>query len=175
MNIQPGRVLPWVASLAVLMTLAACGSAPVHQSERFDPKAPFQYRVPSELERTCAAAKLALLSQGYGAEVVSADLLKGSKAFQPEKESHVVIEFNVVCAATRFGTTLFANAQEIRYELKKSSQAAGLSVAAVGSISLPWGSSTEALVKVGGLTIDDPFFYKRFYDLVDSQLGINGR
>lgn len=160
------------SSLLAATALVGCGSAPVHQSESFDPAAPFQYRVPSELARACDAARLALLSQGYSTEQARPDLLKGSKYFQPETESHVAIEFNVVCAATRLGTTLYTNAQETRYELKKSSQSAGFSVAAVGSISLPWGSSTEALVKVGGQTIDDPDFYKRFYELVDKQLGI---
>jgi hypothetical protein len=159
-------------SILAVSALTACGTPPVHQSERFDPQAPFQYRIPTELERACEAARLALLSQGYGTEQARPDQLKGSKTFQPETEIHVVLEFNVVCAATRFGTTLYTTAQETRYELKKTSHSAGLGVAGVGSISLPWGSSTEALVKVGGHTIDDPEFYKRFYELVDKQLGI---
>lgn len=158
-------------TLAIL-GLAACGSKPVHLTERFDPLAPFQYRIPAELERACEAARLALLSQGYATEELRANQIKGSKAFQPEKDNHVLIDFNVVCAATRTGTTLYANALESRYDLKKTSQAAGISVASVGAISLPWGSSTESLVKVGGQTIADPDFYKRFYELVDSQLGI---
>lgn len=165
--------IPLPALLAgAALALSACSSAPVHEQERFDPQAPYQYRVPIEPERACAAARLALLSQGYTTEDPNPNQLRGRKTFQPEDESHVELEFNVVCASTRSGTTVYANAQESRYELKKSSQAAGISLPSLGSISLPWGSSSESLVKVGGHTIADPGFYKRFYDLLDAQLGI---
>lgn len=166
----------WRISLSqvalVAACLTACGSPPVHEKERFDAAAPFQYRIPVEPERACEAAKLALLSQGYVTDDSRLTQLRGSKTFQPDEDSHVEIEFTLVCATTRTGTTLYANAQETRYALKKSSQAAGFSVPSLGSISLPWGSSSESLIKVGGHTIADPAFYKRFYDLVDHQLGI---
>lgn len=42
----------------------------------------------------------------------------------------------------------------------------------VGSISLPWGGSTESLVMVSAKTISDPDFYKRYYDLVGNELGL---
>jgi hypothetical protein len=70
---------------------------------------------------------------------------------------------------------LYANALEKRYDLKKNSTSAGISVPTLGSINLPWGSSTDSLVMVSSQTISDPDFYKRFYDLVDKQLGIEAR
>lgn len=165
---------PWLwGMLAISVGLAACGNTPVHEGESFNPLAPYQYRVPAELDRACEAARLALLSQGYATEEAKTNQLKATKSFQPSDESHSVIEFNVVCAATRKGVTLYTNALEKRYELKKSNKSAGISVSSVGAISLPWGSSNESLIMVASKTIDDPAFYKRYYDLVDSHLGIN--
>lgn len=173
MSILRARSARWGAMLTfAIFALAACGSDPVHRQESFDPKAPYQYRMPVEAGMACNAAKLALLSQGYAAEAQGQNQLKGNKSFQPEDDRHVIIDFNVHCVATRTGTMLYANATESRFDLKKSSQSAGISIASVGGITLPWGSSSESLVKVAGQTIADPQFYRRFYDLVDQQLGI---
>lgn len=108
----------------VATVLAGCGSSPVYERESFDPKSPYQYKVPSAPEKVCEAARLALLSSGYETQVVAADQLKANKAFQPDSETHAVIEFNVACAQTREGTVLYANALEKRFELKKNSQSA---------------------------------------------------
>jgi hypothetical protein len=159
-------------AVGALAGLAACASEPMHEKEGFDPNTPFQYRIPAELDRACEAARLALLSQGYAAEEVRPHQLKATKAFQPDDESHVMIEFNVVCAATRKGTTVYANALEKRYELKKDTTAAGISVPSLGSISLPWGSSSESLVLVASQTVSAPDFYQRYYGLIRQQLGI---
>ncbi len=163
-----------VAILPVLI-LAACGTKPIYRQESFDPKAPYQYRIPIAPNLACDAAKYALLSQGYAAEVVTANQLKGNKSFQPDSDRHVIIDFSVHCVATRMGTMLYANAIESRYDLKKSSQSAGINIASVGGITVPWGTSSESLVKVAGHTIDDPQYYKRFYDLVDQHLGITSQ
>lgn len=161
--------------LTALAGLAACGSDPVHEKESFDPAAPYQYRVPAELDRACEAARLALLSQGYATEAARPHELKATKAFQPDDESHAVIEFNVVCATTRKGTMVYANALEKRFELKKDTKAAGISVPSLGAINLPWGSSSESLVMVASKTITTADFYRRYYDLIDQHLGINGK
>jgi hypothetical protein len=152
--------------------LAACGSSPVYEQESFNPGTPYQYPVAAESAAVCEAARLALLSQGYAAVVVAVDQLKGSKDFQPAEDVHAVIEFNVTCASTRTGTMLYANALEKRYKLKKNSTSAGLSVPTLGSISVPLGGSTDSMVMVSSQTISDPDFYKRFYGLIDKQLGI---
>ena len=165
----------FIGLFAISVGLTACGSNPVHQRERFNAQSPFQYRVPAEPERACEGARLALLSQGYVTDEVKANHLKANKAFQSSEDSHEVIEFNVVCASTRKGTVLYANALENRYGLKKSSQSAGISVPTLGSISLPWGSTNESLVLVASKTISESGFYKRFYDLVDQNLGINSK
>lgn len=173
---MPKRQLPALPALAAaflpVLILSACGGKPVYRQESFDPKAPYQYRIPISPNLACDAAKFALLSQGYAADVVTANQLKGNKSFQPDSDRHVIIDFAVHCASTRMGTMLYANATESRYDLKKTTQSAGINIASVGGITVPWGSSSESLVKVAGHTIDDPQFYKRFYDLVDQHLGI---
>ena len=69
--------------------------------------------------------------------------------------------------------TLYANAVETRYDLKKSKHAAGISIPSVGSLNLPWGSTTETLVKVSAKTITDAAFYERFFDLAERQIGLS--
>jgi hypothetical protein len=158
-----------------IVGLSACGSAPVHEVEAFNADSPYQRRIPAPLDRACEGARLALLSQGYTVDDTRPNQLKGSKAFQPDEDAHVMLEFNVTCAMTRKGSTLYANALESHYDLKKSSQAAGISIPSLGSISLPWGNSSESLVKVASETVKDEDFYERFFILVEQQLGITSR
>jgi hypothetical protein len=164
------RILIAVPVLAA--ALAGCGSSPVYREESFNPKSPYQYRVSAEVDEVCEAARLALLSQGYTVQVAADNQLTATKAFQPDNDIHAVIEFNVSCAVTHEGTTLYANALEKRFKLKKQSSSAGISVPSVGSISLPWGSTTDSLTMVSAETVSDPDFYKRYYDLVAGQLGL---
>lgn len=161
----------WLA-IGLILGLTACGSTPVHEQEAFSIDSPFQRRIPRLLDQACEGARLALLSQGYTLDDSRAHRLKGTKIFQPDEEEHASLEFEVVCAMTRRGATLYANAIETRYDLKKNQQAAGISIASVGSISMPWGSSGESLIKTGGKTVTDTTFYERFFDLVEQQLGI---
>ena len=169
-KLRTGMLVGWIA-----LSLAGCGTPPVHKEETFSADTPYQRTIPAELDRACDGARLALLSQGYTVDDTRPLHLKGSKAFQPDKDTHAIIEFHVVCATTRQGTTLYANAEESHYDLKKTSNAAGISVPSLGSINLPWGGSTDALVKVSGETIKDEVFYRRFFDLVEQQLGIAPR
>ena len=52
------------------------------------------------------------------------------------------------------------------YALKKSNNSASLGVGALGSVSLPFSSSNDAMVKVASKTIASDIFYDRFFDLV---------
>ena len=158
--------------IGMALGLTACGVSPVYEDEAFNTETPYQRSVPTELDKACDGARLALLSQGYTVDDTRPHYLKGSKAFQPDDDVHALLEFNVVCAMSRTGTTLYANAVESRYDLKKTRNAAGFSVPSVGSISLPWGSSVDSLVKVSGETVTNVDFYRRFFDLVEQQLGI---
>lgn len=122
---------------------------------------------------TCEAARRALLSQGFVIAAASAERVDGRKSFQPEAEVHVEIEFHIVCAPDGAGgrkTIAFVNALQDRYALKKSSNSASVGVGPIGSLSLPFSSSDDSLVKVASETITAAPFYNRFFVLLQRYL-----
>jgi hypothetical protein len=156
-------------------TLSGCSSTKqsVYQNEEFASVNTYSHTFAGSAAATCEAARRALLSQGYVIGEAKASLVEGRKKFQPESDVHVQIEFHVVCAPDSQGsnsTTAFANAVRDRYSLKKSSNSASLGVGVLGSVSLPFGSSDDSLVKVASETIPTTQFYDRFFELVESYL-----
>lgn len=160
-----------LAGLATFV-LISCGGPQVYRDEAFEHESPYYRQFPLSAEEACDGAWRALLSQGYVVDDSLEDELKGVKQFQPEEDIHMVMEFNVVCVDKNGTSTMFTNAMQTRYDLKKIKKSAGLSVHSLGSISLPWGSTTESLVKVGCETIDDEEFYERFFQLTRQMLGL---
>lgn len=151
--------------------LAACATpAPVHLVERFDPQSPFQHFFRTSREASCEAGHRALLSQGYVVEQPRPDMLQGTKFFQPDVERSTTLHVSLVCTTAGGGAVIYANAREQRFALKAGGSSAGLSVAGLGSISLPWGTANENLVKIGEVTVSDPEFYARFFSLVDLEI-----
>ncbi len=143
------------------------------QPEEFLSSAAYTQSFPGTERQTCEAARRALLSQGYVIGEAGESSVRGRKYFQPEADVHVQIEFHVTCAPNNQGsnsTTAFANAVRDRYTLRKSSNSASLGVGALGSISLPFGSSDDALVKVASETIPSKQFYGQFFDLLERYL-----
>lgn len=138
-------------------------SSTVTYSRLFDATAP----------QTCEAARRALLSQGYIISVARSDMVEGRKSFQPEPESHLQMEIRVVCAPDNPAGSVslgFVTALQDVYALKKSNNSASLGVGALGSVSLPFSSSNDAMVKVASKTISGDAFYDRFFDLVKRYL-----
>ncbi len=126
---------------------------------------------------TCEAARRALLSQGYVISLADADHVNGKKNFQPDAATHLEVEFHVVCApADKQGrkSIAFVNALQDRYALKKSNNSASLGVGVLGSVSLPFASSDDAMVRVASETISTQTFYDRFFALVDRYLITDG-
>ncbi len=122
---------------------------------------------------TCEAARRALLSQGFVITAADGERVNGRKYFQPEPEVHVQIEFHAVCAPDGRGgrhTLAFVNALQDRYALKKSNNSASVGVGAIGSLSLPFTSSDDSLVKVASETITSAPFYDRFFKLLQRYL-----
>jgi hypothetical protein len=123
--------------------------------------------------QTCEAARRALLSQGYMISNAAADGVTGRKSFQPASEVHVEVEFRVVCAreASRkdggLSSIAFASALQDRYAVKKVNNAASVGVGAIGSLSLPFSSSDDAMVKVASETLTDDRLYDRFFSLIE--------
>jgi hypothetical protein len=50
--------------------------------------------------------------------------------------------------------------------MKAKGSSAGVSVAALGSVSLPWSIDKDTLVKVGEETVTSPDFYQRLFELI---------
>jgi len=126
--------------------------------------------------QTCEAAKRALLSQGYLVNSTRADLVEGKKSFQPEPESHLQMEIRVVCVPDNPGGSIslgFVSAVQDVYSLKKSNNSASLGVGALGSVSVPFTSSNDSMVRVGSETISSDAFYDRFFDLVKRYLVVD--
>lgn len=168
------RVPALAVALSVLM-LAGCGSTNsrpgVYATETFGATSSHARGFPVAVRDTCEAVRRALLSNGYIVSRSSADGVDGRKSFQPAADSHVEISFHVVCADEgRDRTTVFANAVQDRFELKKTSSSASLGVGPVGSVSLPFGSSNDSMVKVASETVVSAQFYERFFSLVEHYL-----
>ncbi|MDB5845872.1 MAG: putative lipoprotein [Polaromonas sp.] len=126
--------------------------------------------------QTCEASRRALLSQGYIISSAREDMVEGRKSFQPEPESHLQMEIRVVCAPDSPDGKVslgFVTALQDVYALKKSNNSASLGVGALGSVSLPFSSSNDAMVKVGSKTISSDTFYERFFDLVKRYLVVD--
>jgi hypothetical protein len=167
------------ALLTVVLTglLAGCATkAPqaLHASEYFGPNDTYTRTLPAGESTVCEAARRALLSQGYVVTASGAELVNATKSFQPEAETHMEIQFRVVCTATAKGakesTMTFVSALQDRYALKKSNNSASVGVGAFGSLSLPFTSSDDAMVKVASETITAPTFYDRFFKLMANYL-----
>ena len=179
----PKRCWPLTRALVVaaVSVLAGCSFtnplAPmpkaVYQSERFQSDETFSRLFDGSVEDTCEAARRALLSQGYIINTASNDLVEGQKSFQPEAESHLQMVIRVVCAPESPDGKIslgFVTALQDSYQLKKSNNSASLGVGAIGSVSLPFTSGNDSMVKVGSVTISSDEFYEGFFDLVSRYL-----
>lgn len=158
--------------LAVLLlsaTLLACGSmkqSRSYQTETFSSDSPFEYYSSREPDAACEIVKRALLSQGYQIDENKPETVRGEKYFRPSPDNADRLSITMVCLPSALGSVIYASALETRYEMKAKGTSAGVSVAALGSISLPWAIDKDTLVKVGEETIITPYFYERLFDLI---------
>ncbi|MCY1291580.1 hypothetical protein D9M68_159520 [compost metagenome] len=159
-----------VLSACSLSSAPATAPTPLYQQELFDAAtSPYARTFQANSDATCEAARRALLSQGYVSSSAHPDTIDGSKNFQPTDDTHVVIAFHIVCAdANADGTssTAYVNAVQDRYALKKTSTSASVGLSVLGSLSLPIGSGSDAMVKIASETIPAGVFYERFFNLV---------
>jgi len=161
------------AALALLLSACASNRPPPFQREDFAVNETYSRTFDANEAQTCEAARRALLSQGYVVTIANADLVNARKSFQPDHETHMEIEFRVVCTAQRKGgkpTLAFVSALQDRYGLKKGSSAASVGVGAIGSLSLPFSAGDDSLVKVASETVTAAGFYDRFFKLVGNYL-----
>ena len=156
----------------VLAGLAGCSSkkTAIYEHESFDDSGTFSRNYPVTDKASCEAARRALLSQGYIITSNDPKMISGHKSFQQTGESHLEISFNIVCAddgGSEHHATMFANALQDRYALKKVNNSASLGVGVLGSVSMPIGSTDDSMVKVASETVSSAQFYDRFFGLVE--------
>jgi hypothetical protein len=166
------RTACWVLAL---LAAAGCSSKKptVYEHENFDDAGTFSRNYPVSDSATCEAGRRALLSQGYIITSSDPKMISGHKSFQQTGETHMEISFSVVCAADGSAdgkATMFANALQDRYALKKVNNSASLGVGVLGSVSMPIGSTDDSMVKVASETVSSSKFYDRFFALVENFL-----
>ncbi|MBU6959286.1 DUF2242 domain-containing protein [Pseudomonas sp. CVAP len=158
------------AGLALVLAAAAgcTKDQAIYEHENFDDSGTFSRKYPVTDVASCEAARRALLSQGYIITSTDPKLVSGHKSFQQTGDTHMEISFNVVCAEdSKHHATMFANALQDRYALKKTNNSASLGVGVLGSVSMPIGSSDDSMVKVASETVSSGKFYERFFTLVE--------
>ena len=159
-----------LAATLAAVVLAGCAGASkptrVHQGENFTIDTPFVYYSNREPEAACEVGKRALLSQGYQVEDGKPLNPRGEKLFQPAADHVTKLNLTLVCLPSSLGAVVYANALETYYELKSQGTSAGVSVSGMGSLSLPWASNRDTLVKIGEETITQPEFYQRLFELI---------
>lgn len=156
----------------VLTGLAGCSSkkTAIYEHENFDDSGTFSRNYPVTDKTACESARRALLSQGYIITSNDPKMISSHKSFQQTGESHLEISFNIVCAddgGSEHHATMFANALQDRYALKKVNNSASLGVGVLGSVSMPIGSTDDSMVKVASETVSSAQFYDRFFGLVE--------
>ncbi|MBO9651365.1 MAG: DUF2242 domain-containing protein [Variovorax sp.] len=174
---RPSSSLATAVALLVAVLVSGCGVTErqrvTYEPEEFDSTTTHTRSFIASEAQTCEAARRALLSQGYMITAANVELVTGRKSFQPATEVHVEVEFRVVCAReggkTR-STIAFASALQDRYGVKKVNNSASVGVGAIGSLSLPFSSSDDAMVKVASETLTDDRFYDRFFSLIERYL-----
>lgn len=148
------------------LTLSACGGKAADSTllrESFDSGDTYSRTVPGTPAQACEAARRTLLSQGYAIARADADAVEGNKNFQPREDAHEQLVLRISCAARGDEALVFISAVQDRYALKKSPTSASVGVGALGSVSLPFGSNDDSLVKVASSTVQDADFYRRFF------------
>ncbi|KMQ80722.1 hypothetical protein BPMI_02515 [Candidatus Burkholderia pumila] len=156
--------------------LAACGgrsaTTPSYQQELFSSgPSPFAHNFDATVNKTCEAARRALLSQGFLTTTAQADSVD---AFQhTAADQHVVVSFHVVCTAGENATNTsiaYVKAVQDGYALKKSDMSASVGLSVLGSLSLPIRSNNDAMVKISSETVPAGKFYDRFFSLMSHYL-----
>lgn len=172
------RAAAALCGFALSILLAGCaGSSPEHlgpyQPEDFNSTTTHSRSFPVSEAEACEAARRALLSQGYQISNAGVESVNGRKSFQPSAETHLEVEFRVVCAREHPGPApgphsaiVFVTAVQDRFGLKKVNNSASVGVGVLGSLSLPFTSSDDAMVKIASQTLTDEHFYERFYELM---------
>ncbi|MCU1063264.1 DUF2242 domain-containing protein [Stenotrophomonas maltophilia] len=170
---RASRLSSVAVALSGALILSACGGRAADSTllrESFDSGDTFSRTVDGRPGDACEAARRTLLSQGYAIARSDAAQVEGSKNFQPREDDHEQLVLRISCAPRGNQTLVFVSAVQDRYALKKSPTSASVGVGALGSVSLPFGSNDDSLVKVASSTVTDAEFYRRFFQRLQQYL-----
>lgn len=161
--------------LCLIAGLTSCSSTTppsAYQKEAFDQSAVFSRHYATSASEACDAARKALLSQGYllSPGAGESTSVTGSKKYQADDKYHIEIITYVTCTQEPEGATVFANAIQDRYTLRKTNNSASVGLSVLGTVSMPFGSSEDSLVKTGSETITEAGYYRKLFDAVTRQL-----
>lgn len=162
-----------LATSVMVAMLSACGGRAADSTllrESFDSGDMYSRTVDGTPAAACEAARRTLLSQGYA--IVRADgvAVEGNKNFQTHDDNHEQLVLRISCAPRGDQALVFVSAVQDRYALKKSPTSASVGVGAIGSVSLPFGSNDDSLVRVASSTVQDGGFYGRFFQRLQQYL-----
>ena len=161
-------VFPLLATLTAI--LAGCSSPkPVYEREDFAQSDTYSRSFSAASTAACDAGRRALLSQGYNIDKYEPSRVTGHKNFEGEDGQHTQISFNVECASDASSNeraTVFANAVQDRYSIKRTGNSASVGVSVLGQVSMPFGGSDDSLVKTASQTVTRPKFYDGFFQLL---------
>ncbi|MDO9406343.1 MAG: DUF2242 domain-containing protein [Polaromonas sp.] len=155
--------------MVALLGGCASGAKNFPLQEKFSSTQTYSRLFDATPPQTCEAARRALLSQGYLIQTWREDMVEGQKSFQPEPDANLQMMVRVVCLPEGPDKKIsigFVTALQDSFALKKSNNSASLGVGAIGSVSLPFISGNDAMVKVGSATITADEFYDSFFELV---------
>ncbi len=167
----PFQAFP-AAALCLTLLASGCATQAVVRpalQEEFESEDTYSRLIQGSPAQSCEAARRALLSQGYILVNTKAELIDAKKSFQPAPEVQQEMMIRVVCLPDTppdQWSLVFVTAIQDSYALKKSATSASVGLGGIGSVSLPFSSTSEALVKVGSETIASEKFYDSFFDLV---------
>jgi hypothetical protein len=169
----PRRALPLIALTSLVLTGCFGSGSDTEKGvkESFNSDNTYSRVYPHPPAQACEAARRTLLSEGYTVSSATAELVQGTKNFQPKNEVHEQLAVRVSCEPhEQDGSWVFVSAVQDRYSLKKSPTSASVGVSVLGSVSLPIGASDDSLVRVGSVTVEDTAFYKAFFDRLGQYL-----
>ncbi|WP_445656950.1 DUF2242 domain-containing protein [Achromobacter sp. NCFB-sbj8-Ac1-l] len=167
-RVTPRLALPLCAALAAVLTGCAAPKA-AFEKEDFAQNDTYSRTFPAGSTTACDAGRRALLSQGYNIDKFEGSRVTGHKNFQGDDGQHTQISFNIDCAsdgAANERATVFANAVQDRYSIKRTSSSASVGVSVLGQVSMPFGASDDSLVKTASQTVSRPAFYEGFFQLL---------
>lgn len=174
------------AGMAAVLAMVLAGCASGHLSgssgsakgepETFASAATYSRLFDATPQRTCEAARRALLSQGYLINTAKPQEVEGQKSFQPAPENHQLMTIRIVCVSDSADGKVsmgFVSALKDTYALRKSSSSASVGVGGLGSLSLPFTGGNDSMVKVGSETVNSADFYDSFFELVKNHLRLD--